>query len=60
MFLQRCPNCFSEPKLTKKGRKYFVECDGDCWLQTSKYMSPERAVAEWNSLKREEHDEQGD
>lgn len=57
MFLQRCPNCFSEPKLKKRNRKYFVECDGDCWTQTDKYWTPEEAAEAWNRLVKTEHED---
>lgn len=48
--LQQCPNCGGSPKLHKK-KKFFYECDGDCWTQTDKYNTAEEAADEWNKLK---------
>ena len=50
--LKPCPNCGGQAKLHKRGNKFYVECDGDCWTQTSKYSYQEDAIKEWNGLKR--------
>lgn len=31
-------------------RRYYVECNGDCWTATNKHSTPEEAAEEWNSL----------
>ena len=50
--LKPCPFCGGEAKLHKKGNKFYVECDGDCWTQTSKYSYQEDAIKAWNDLER--------
>lgn len=31
-------------------RRYYVECNGDCWTATRKHSTPEGAAKEWNNL----------
>ena len=50
--LKPCPNCGCQAKLHKKSNKFYVECDGDCWTQTSKHSYQEEAEKEWNSSER--------
>lgn len=50
--LKPCPHCGGQAKLHKKGNRFYVECDGDCWTQTDKHSYPENAVKEWNGLER--------
>lgn len=52
--LKPCPACGGPAKLHKRRKKYWYECDGDCWTQTSKYLSPELAALEWNTLEKKE------
>ena len=54
--LKPCPSCGGQSKVHKKGNKFYVECDGDCWTQTSKYYYQEDAVKEWNSLERKKEE----
>lgn len=52
--LKPCPACGGPAKLHKRRKKYWYECDGDCWTQTAKYLSPELAALEWNTLEKKE------
>ena len=52
--IKPCPNCGFFPALHKKKNKFYYECCGDCWTQTSKYYSPERALKAWNELSEKE------
>ena len=47
--LKPCPNCGGPPKIHKTHKKFYVECDGDCWTQTGKHWYQEDAVKEWNT-----------
>lgn len=50
--LQRCPNCGSElVKLHKSRTRFWYECDGDCWTQSAKCLTVEKAAESWNSLR---------
>jgi hypothetical protein len=48
--MQACPNCGGSPKIHSRRGRYWIECNGDCWTQTSKYWELSDAVAEWNSI----------
>lgn len=52
--LKSCPKCGGTGKLHKRNRKFYVECDGDCWTQTKKYTSANLAIRAWNEMEQEE------
>ena len=53
MELQKCPNCGGSPAVHHyKRKKYYIECDGDCWTQTKKYFSLAEAMLAWNKLQK--------
>lgn len=54
--LKRCPNCGYLPALHKSRKKFYYECDGDCWLRTGKHWTEEEAKEEWNSLEGDKED----
>ena len=40
--------CGIEPKLHKKRKKFYFECDGECWTQSNKFGSIYEAILDWN------------
>lgn len=49
--LQLCPFCSGTPKLHKRKRKFYYECNGDCWTVSDLCGSKEEAAKSWNKLK---------
>lgn len=48
-----CPKCGFYPLLHKRKNKFYYKCDGECWTQTAKYYSADRALEAWNKLSKE-------
>ncbi len=48
--LKLCPSCRGTGKIHKVRGRYYVECDGDCWTQTSRYEDVFLAINEWNAM----------
>ena len=60
--IKRCPNCGSMLIALRKksgGKKYKYECEG-CWTETKWCWSIMEARDEWNSLKKEEVEDDSD
>lgn len=48
--LYSCPFCGGNPKLHKHKKKWYYECNADCWTRTKDCHTVEDARKLWNIL----------
>lgn len=51
----KCINCHTLPKqhINKETKNFILKCP-NCSIKTSEYSNPDKALAEWNEVHKEE------